>query len=95
MVLWDAFYRASEGAERPGCEGEWWPSVGELKYMVMARGGMGGASFGSGGAWRRLAPMEEATVGRAAQRRWPNGRRRCGHQEDKDDCLVGLCGPHD
>jgi hypothetical protein len=41
MVLWGAFYRASEGAERPGCEGEWWPSVGELKYMVMARGGMG------------------------------------------------------
>jgi hypothetical protein len=28
-------------AERSGCEGEWWPSVGELKYMVMARGGMG------------------------------------------------------
>jgi hypothetical protein len=41
MVLSGAFYRASEGAERPGCEGEWWPSVGELKYMVMARGGMG------------------------------------------------------
>jgi hypothetical protein len=36
-----AFYRASEGAEQPGCAGEWWPSVGELKYMVMARGGMG------------------------------------------------------
>jgi hypothetical protein len=41
MVLWGAFYRASEGAERPRCEGEWWSSVGELKYMVMARGGMG------------------------------------------------------
>jgi hypothetical protein len=41
MVLWGAFYGASEGAKRPGCEGEWWPSVGELKYMVMARGGMG------------------------------------------------------
>jgi hypothetical protein len=23
-----AFYRALEGAERPGCEGEWCPSVG-------------------------------------------------------------------
>jgi hypothetical protein len=41
MVLWGAFYRASEGAEWLGCEGEWWPSVGELKYMVMAQGGMG------------------------------------------------------
>jgi hypothetical protein len=35
------FYRTSEGAEQPGCEGEWWPSVGELKYMVMAQGGIG------------------------------------------------------
>jgi hypothetical protein len=25
---------------RPGCEGEWWPSVGELKSTVMARGGI-------------------------------------------------------
>jgi hypothetical protein len=40
-TLWGAFYRASEGAERPGCEGEWWSLVGELKSMVMVRGGIG------------------------------------------------------
>jgi hypothetical protein len=36
-----AFYRPGEGEERSGCEGECWPSVGEFKSTVMARGGIG------------------------------------------------------
>jgi hypothetical protein len=55
----------------------------------------GSAGFGSGGAWRHLVPMEEATGGRAMQRQWPNGWRRRGLREEEDDGLVGLCGPHD
>jgi hypothetical protein len=33
--------------------------------------------------------------GRTVQRRWPNGRRQCGHQEEEDDVPVGLYGPRD
>jgi hypothetical protein len=69
--------------------------VGELKYMVMARGGMGiewavpvlGVE-GLGDAWFQWRRRPEGA------RRWPNGRRRCGHEEGEDDCLVGLYGPH-
>jgi hypothetical protein len=92
---WGTFYRAMEGAERPGCKGEWWPSVGELKSMVMARGEIGikpavpvSGAEGLGDAWfpRRRRPE--------GSWRWPNGWRRHDHREEEDDGLVGLCGPH-
>jgi hypothetical protein len=32
-----AFYRALDGAERAGCEGEWWPSVGLQSFSFERR----------------------------------------------------------
>jgi hypothetical protein len=40
-VLHGAFYRASEGAEWPGCEGEWCPSVGFNGAAISGGGGNG------------------------------------------------------
>jgi hypothetical protein len=48
MVLYGAFYRASEGAEWPGCEGEWCPSVGFNGAAISGGGGNGEGKRGVG-----------------------------------------------
>jgi hypothetical protein len=99
-----AFYRALDAVERPGCDGEWWPSVG-LKSFDFGRRRDGVASI-QGGKMSGVGPgVERGDVGgRSGGRRHATRealRRRMesvvaaatSRLEEDDDSLRAGTGP--
>jgi hypothetical protein len=95
-----AFYRASEGAEQSGCEGEWWPSVGFNGATVLGGEGNGEGKRGVGevkGRWRRFTLPRVgrgAVLGKVSRRqRRSAGRRLPGLRPEEGEEGAGRVGP--